>query len=218
MKKAPVNHPRFYLSIIVVSLGLLTIGFFPSKSRPVIGNPIKSQNPPVQLHPSPKKYLGKYRFYQNEPVSISNINVQGNPINLNSKVIGSDDWLKNLSFDLQNISNKSILYVSLRLLFPQTTATGPILAYPIRFGERPRFPNQAQKQALLAPNEKAEIRINDDAYTKLKNFVETRTSIANISDVQIDVDFVVFDDDTTWATGAFMHRKPGDPTRWVDNN
>lgn len=218
MKKASVNHPRLYLGVITASLGLLTIGIFPSKSSPVVGDSMNIQNPPVQSRPSPVKYLGKYRFYQNEPVSISNINVQGNPVSINSKVTVGDDWLRNLSFDLQNISNKRIIYVSLRLLFPQTAAGGPILAYPMHYGERPRLPDQARKQAPLAPNEKVEIHINDDAYTKLKNFVETRTPMANISDVQIDVDFVAFDDDTAWATGAFMHRKPGNPTRWVDDN
>jgi hypothetical protein len=217
-KHSLVKPLRFYLGIIVMSLGLLTIGFFPSKSRPVIGNSIQTQNSPAQLRPSHTKYLGKYRFYPNEPVSITNINIKGNPVNINSHVSASHDWLKNLSFDIQNISNKPIIYISLQVLFPQTKTNGPILAYPMHLGERPRSPDQFPRQALLMPNETVKMSINDDAYTKLKNFVETRTPIENISDVQIDVDFVAFDDDTAWATGAFMHRKPGDMTKWVDDN
>ncbi|HKP12507.1 MAG TPA: hypothetical protein VJZ91_10370, partial [Blastocatellia bacterium] len=162
--------------------------------------------------------LGKYRFYPNEPVSINNINIKGNPVNINSHVSARHDWLKNLSFDVQNISNKPIVFVELQLLFAQTKTDKPILAYPMQFGERPRFPNQSPGQAPLMPNEKVGFSIKDDAYIKLRNFVETRTPIENISDVQIDVVFVAFDDDTAWATGAFMHRKPEDPTRWVDDN
>src|SRR5262249_5185009 len=120
MKNVSVTHQRFFLGILLLTLGLLTIGVFPSKGRPVIGNSMKSPGIPVQLRPSPQKYLGKYRFYPNEPVAISNIKVQGNPISLNSKVIVTDDWLKGFSFTLKNISSKNITYASIRLLFPET--------------------------------------------------------------------------------------------------
>jgi hypothetical protein len=43
------------------------------------------------------------------------------------------------------------------------------------------------------------------------------TPIRNINAIQIDLLRVVFEDDTAWATGSFMHRDPSDPRKWVDN-
>jgi|GEM_PF-4097794 len=55
------------------------------------------------------------------------------------------DWLSRTSFQLENVSGKPIVYLTINLRFPETTVSGPIMLYPISFGRRPdqkfRTPN-----------------------------------------------------------------------------
>jgi hypothetical protein len=103
------------------------------------------------------------------------------------------------------------------LLFPETKEQlGRLFAFDMRYGADPRL--EASTEKPLKPEEEAEFVVSDASYQNLKRAIESRiTPIKNINSVQIDVLRVVFDDDTVWATGAYMHRDPSNPKRWIDN-
>jgi hypothetical protein len=215
MKKNTINDLRFILIVAVFFVGLLTVGLHPSRSKSIPANPKPAGQ---QLAPSPSKYIGKYRVYPNEPVVIDSVKIKGNLVNINSKIKSDEGWLQGLSFKVRNISNKNIVYLSLELLFPETKTDKPVLAFPLRYGKKPTEPNQAATLNSLAPNQETEFIISGSQYENLKRFIELRTPIANINAANIDVIFVMFSDDTGWATGSFMHRKPDDSAQWVDDN
>jgi hypothetical protein len=217
MTKSSIDNLRFFLGIVILFVGLLTVGIHSSNGKSVVANtkPIRRQQP---LAPSPSKYIGKYIIYPNEPVVIDGVKIKGNPVNINSKIKADERWLDGLSFKVRNISNKHIVYLSLQLLFPETKTDGPMFAFPLRYGTKPLQPNQTSTLDSLAPNQEIEFIVSGSQYEKLKQFIEHKTSIANINVANIDVDFVMFADDTGWATGMFMHRKSDDPTHWADDN
>lgn len=209
------NHQRFFLSIAILFVGLLTVGIHSTKGKSVPTNVKLVQQ---TLASKPSKYIGKYRVYPNEPVVIEGVKVKGNPVNINSKIISDESWLNGLSFKVRNISNKNIVYISLEIIFPETKTDQPVLAFPLRYGTKPLQPNQASNLNSLVPNQETEFIISGSQYENIKRFIEHRTPVANINAATIDVVFVMFADDTGWATGSFMHRKPDAPTQWEDDN
>src|SRR6185503_17578728 len=49
----------------------------------------------------------------------------------------SDDWPKRLSFEIESIAAKPIVYLEVNLNFPETKSSGSMMSYPIKLGIRP---------------------------------------------------------------------------------
>ncbi len=224
MKSQKCNH-RFFLGLVVLTAGLASLGILPSNaSKRITNKSIRSNgNPPQDLEvprPRAEKYIGKYRIYPNEPVLVTDLTVNGTQHEINRKVTAGEDWLNGLTFKSKNISNKNIVFIYVSLLFPEAKAiTGTLFAFDLRYGADPRLEAGSTTEKPIKPEEEAEFVVSDASYQNLKRGIETRiTPIKNINSVQIDVVRVIFDDDTAWATGTFMHRDPNNPKRWIDNN
>jgi hypothetical protein len=219
MKGSKSNH-RFFLGLVVLAAGLSSVGILPSNAN----KNLKSQeSPPQNLQlpqPSTEKYVGKYRIYPNEPVLVTDLTVNGMQHQINSKAKAGEDWLNGLTFKVKNISKKNIVFVYVSLLFPEAKAiTGTLFAFDLRYGADPRLEAASTTENPIKPEEAAEFVLSYVSYQNLKRGIETRiTPIKNINSVQIDVVRVIFEDDTAWATGSFMHRDPNNPKKWIDNN
>ena len=60
------------------------------------------------------------------------------------------EWVKSLSFKLENISNKPIVYLQVNVNFPETRSSGNLMSYGVSFGQRPGSkPKQHNKPMLL---------------------------------------------------------------------
>jgi hypothetical protein len=219
MKDSKYNH-RFFLGLVVLTAGLLSVGILPSNAS----KSIRSNRNPTQNLELPRaraeKYIGKYRIYPNEPVIVTDLTINGTQHEINRKVTAGEDWLNGLTFKVKNISNKNIVFIYVSLLFPEAKAiTGTLFAFDLRYGADPRLEAASTTEKPIKPEEEAEFVVSDASYQNLKRGIETRiTPIKNINSVQIDVVRVIFDDDSAWATGSFMHRDPNNPKRWIDNN
>ena len=74
----------------------------------------------------------------------------------------------------------------------------------------------ARPELRLAPNESMEIPLiarHDD----IKKLVESRLSIENITEMEIRIHQVLFNDGTLFETGALYRRNPdpNDPRKWI---
>src|SRR5438270_5236057 len=71
------------------------------------------------------------------------------------------DWLGRTSFQIENVSEKRIVYLSMNLLFPETTSNGAIMTFPVTFGRRPGSKLQSSNPVFsISPNETLEIPLN----------------------------------------------------------
>lgn len=219
-------HHRFFLGIVVLVVGLSTVGIFPSNANK---RPRREANPAQNLQtqdlkapqPRAEKFIGKLAIYPNEPVYVMDITVNGEQHQINRHITAAgEDWLNGLTFRVKNISKKNIVFIYASLIFPETKQIlqGKTFAFDLRYGADPRLEAAPSTEKPLKPEEAAEFVLRDAYYKNLKRAFEARiTPIKNINSIQIDVLRVVFDDDTGWATGSFLHRDPNDPTKWIDN-
>ena len=124
------------------------------------------------------------------------------------------DWLSRTSFQLENVSDKPIVYLTINLRFPETTVSGPIMLYPITFGRRPGSNTQNLEPFLLKPRETLDLPLGPK-YSDITRFVGHRHSIEFINQIQLEVGFIVFADGTAWTAGSFLRQDPNNPNRYI---
>jgi hypothetical protein len=126
----------------------------------------------------------------------------------------SKGWIGKTSFKIENISDKDITFLSIKVLFPETTATGPVMAFSFSFGNRPGSKIQTAKPLKFAKGEKMTINLAEQ-YQRIVNFVSQRYEIEKINQIDIEASFIVFADGTAWTVGQFIRQDPKDPDRWL---
>ena len=170
----------------------------------------------LSLGQSRGKAIGK-TFTRNSVVEFEEIKASGKPLKFDERFDGNDDWIPTIGFKAKNISNKPIVYLAVNINFPETRATlGAMMSFPIEFGQKPdsAFPSQAAPMVLL-PNDTVEINLQDH-YPRIKSFIERRLTLKDIRQVDLEVNFVVFDDKTGWSAGNYYRQDSVNPDRYIN--
>jgi hypothetical protein len=161
------------------------------------------------------KVIGKM-FTRNSVVEFEQIKVSGKPVKFDEAFDGSDEWLPTVLLSVKNISNKSIVYLSVDVNFPETRSLRAMMSYPIELGQKPesKFPTRNAPMVLL-PGDTLEIQLQDH-YPKIKTFVEKQWTIKDIRKAELEIGFVIFDDRTAWAAGNFYRQDPTNPGHYIN--
>ncbi|MDX6404310.1 MAG: hypothetical protein QOH70_1765 [Blastocatellia bacterium] len=163
----------------------------------------------------------------NEPLEIT-FELNGRPVNATKAVRaeegihteefdGDSDWLRNLTLKVRNKSEKVITYIVLDLTFPQTaTNEHPRVGlHQVFLGVDPdgKFPRPALR---VAPNESLEIPLAT-RFKDIKTLVEFSRSIENVTEMEVRIHQVLFDNGTLFETGTYYRRNsdPNDPRKWI---
>jgi hypothetical protein len=154
---------------------------------------------------------------RNEPLRIKAVKGKRGAITPGRKFLDSDNWLKGLSFNLENISEKNIIYIELEMEFPKSDNDPPPLIHPLTYGYRPPLDSSIPADAPppIKPGETIDLRLSDPEYARLQTELQTLKYPRSIKHAVFIIRFVVFDDGTMWDTGRLMRRDVNDPRRWV---
>ena len=153
--------------------------------------------------------------YSRKPqLNFKDVKVGQNSIKFNESFNEDEDWLKRLSFNLENISGKPIVFLTVDVNFPETRSTGPMMAYPISFGQRPGSIHRQQKPLLLKPKEVLEVHLSE-RYESLIKFINERQPIGTLGKIELVINFIVFENGIAWNTGDFMKQDPDNPNRYT---
>ena len=160
-----------------------------------------------------KKTIIKPPTIVKEPVAIT-IKHRGQPINPNEEFDGDSDWLKDVTLKLTNKSDKTITFVQIHLVFPETataekSSTG---LHRIELGIYPDFPSN-RPPMVLRPGDSTEVTLANE-YTEIKRLVEQRVPIDKINQVTLRLQTALFDDGTKFFAGVLYRRDPNIPGRW----
>src|SRR6185503_18739767 len=73
------------------------------------------------------------------PVKIMNVRTNGRKVESNKPFVDDDDWLKGLTVDVRNDSDKSLTFLQLELFFPRSEpdAKKPGASFPLDYGDDP---------------------------------------------------------------------------------
>ena len=161
-----------------------------------------------------------------------------NPYLWESVFNAGDDWIKDISFVVRNVSKKTISHVTVSGVLRETAdwqgemakhKTEPILGQANNaVGWRPEhalystrqqkwgLPDSTRRPALiLGPKQELTILLEDPKnYESLRSKVEERIPISNINACDVSVIFVFFDDGTMWQ-GHNYYRAADKPGKWA---
>jgi hypothetical protein len=164
--------------------------------------------------------LIKQKSWKNEPVKISKLKIKGKGFAMGQKFLEEDDWLKNLTISVKNVSGKNITFLSLTLDFPKPEDSTEVpAAFSIEYGRNPLFPaNVVWPDSLkpIADGETKDLTLSDTEYSTLRDLLSETNYPASIKRMDIILGDIVFDDGTKWSGGAWFRRDSNDPTRWKD--
>lgn len=162
-----------------------------------------------------EKVIKKVSF-DNEPIEFLKLESDGKAVKPSEKFIQEDDWLKDFTIKFKNISGKPITYVSIVLLFPETGPNGLPMSYPLRYGVlplpakygvQPKVVNKEQAK-LLAPNDTAEVKLSDENFKALKQFLLSRSLLSDLTEVNFRIMSVEFEDGTHYVGGTYWTPDP----------
>lgn len=150
----------------------------------------------------------------NPQLKITEVKVGQKDRKFNESFDAEAEWVKNLSFKLENISGKPIVFLKVNVNFPETRASGNLMSYPISFGQRPGSKLKPNKPSmLLKTGETLEVSL-DKEKDKIYKFVNERQPIESIQKIELEISFIVFEDKTAWSVGSFMRQDPNNPDRY----
>ena len=159
----------------------------------------------------------KRKTWRNEPLKILSVKIKGIKVNFNQTFLNQNDWFSGLTVNVKNISNRTINFVDLTLIFPpedgQTISASDHLIY----GQYPPLPGEDgiphPDQPPLQPNDTATLVLKD--YQGTRDFLNEVGQPQNIKEIKLEIGEVVFADGIKWRSGELMKRDPNNPRSWI---
>lgn len=161
-----------------------------------------------------EKSLTKTESYDNEPLRIVEVKAANKSVKLGEKFEGDDDWIKNASIRVKNVSDKAIIYIEIDFNFPETKTSGNEMSYRLKLGHRPGA-HDPNPPLQLKTGDETVLSLDGERYDQLVRFLEQRHPMSGIRKAIIRIGFVVFADGTGWSGGLFHRRDPNNPNRYI---
>ena len=134
-------------------------------------------------------------------------------------IMAGQDWIKELTFDVKNVSNKNIAYIDLEIIVPKAgnlATNGKVIS--IFFGDRAATPStilgdSSGLQRLLGPGQVVSVAMSDAERKSVENYL--RKYAADVEQVTLNIREVHFDDGTGWSLGIELRQDPIVPRNWI---
>ncbi len=147
------------------------------------------------------------------PMKIMSVRTKGRKVESNKPFVDDDDWLKELTVDVRNASDKTLTFLQLELFFPrpQPDAKKPGASFTLDFGDNPFGYDSAAAMPPLSvkpipPGEHLEITLTDNRLSALSTLL-IDTGFFVTSKLEIRVNLIGFNDGTAWS-GQMVQRQP----------
>ncbi|HEX8144327.1 MAG TPA: hypothetical protein VF553_17130 [Pyrinomonadaceae bacterium] len=154
---------------------------------------------------------------RDEPLKILKLKVKGKQVNFNQSFITDDDWFRDLTVNVENVSDKTIMFIDLRLTFPPTGRAVRASSDHLLYGHYPPPPGETgtphPDQPPLKPGDTATLVLPD--YEGTREFLNKTGHAQSIKEIQIGLEELVFTDGIKWRAGMLMQRDPNDPNSWI---
>jgi hypothetical protein len=179
---------------------------------------VQAQNGALPLPAQSARTLHK-KFLPKEPVEIVGVKTAGQAVKFGGAFKASEDWLKGLTLNLKNISDKPIVYIAVDVRVDGTVMPRRRSAVTMAYGQRPPGPAGtpgSPAQSSIAPGESVEIVLTDALYDDLRTLVQQDGSDISraLDKAELKINFVIFGDDSAWGNGHKLRRDPNNPTKW----
>jgi hypothetical protein len=149
------------------------------------------------------------------PVEIVSIRLNGQEIKPGERVLGNDDWLKGVSFNFKNVSDKPIAYLSVGFRFPIPQGfVVSVLSHGV--DTSPGEPRRGSSPLPIMPGESLNLVLTEEKY---KSFLYVLAQGGLSRSFEVAPYFiyrVCFENepDVIWEGGYLKRRDPGEIGRF----
>ncbi len=156
----------------------------------------------------------------NEPVKITSFTIGDRLLKSGEKFASSDDYLKDLNINFENISGKTITYLSFSLLFPRPEEQKDVPPFKMttRHGgksEALRKLNSGFEIKASSEQNKGTVSVTPQDYETIVLSLSSLNYPTKIKRVQIFLQEIVFDDGTVWQSGTWFRVDPNNPDKLI---
>jgi hypothetical protein len=138
------------------------------------------------------------------PIEITNVAVNGKTIIIGESFATSDNWIRNLTVRVKNISGQPIKSIDMSISFPDVrTSNGTGIGFTLRGGSTP-----AGKQKAIMPGEEVELKWIEAEYQMFKEMSVRLNVSADYRKAQIGMTSVIFTDGTLWGSDCLKATEP----------
>jgi hypothetical protein len=161
----------------------------------------------------------KKKQWSNEPIKITKLKMKGANVSFGEKQSGDDDWFRGLSIDVKNISNKTIVFIDISIIFPPADGATEehIASDHMLYGNYPPAPGEPftshPDQPSLQPGDSATMVLTD--YEGTREFLNQVGKPRTIKEIEISIEDVFFDDGTKFSGGQIWKRDPKNQKIWI---
>ncbi len=201
-----------------VSLSLVMVTFIclPPSTSEVIGQ-AGSRVRPLKIAASQEERVVEKLSRKQAPLMIKAVKRKKGEVFLGKKFTDGEDWFQGLSIVVENISGKTITYVSGGLLFPRQNEVdqkAPPLYKSFHYGVPPFAPGKAApgvRPLVLKPGEKIVITLSDSDYYEVIANLRRLEYARSIKAIKFNLEEIYFDDGSSWAAGKYFPHNPNNP-------
>lgn len=198
-------------SFVIAALTILCIfALGANKQSPISGS--------TQAVEQAQERTIKQKSWGNEPVKVSKLKIKQKPVGFNQRFLSEDDWLKGMTVSLRNITDKTILFIALRVAVPITKTSVPEYeaAYNLYYGTDGRSPGApAMPSKPILPGETVDIVLSEEDFNSINKLVNAENTSERIMQANVLIETVLFSDDTEWHVGNMFRKDPKDSTKWM---
>lgn len=166
----------------------------------------------------------KKQSFGNEPVKIKAVRTKKNSvvkdIVIDTKFADADDWLKGLTVNVENKSDKNINYVSVLIVYSrdendEASSEAP-LGDSVTYGVSPFRKSSAPTQIqAIPPGGSVDLALTERAYDENVLALKNLKYKKSVKRIELSVEEVGFEDGTAWSKGQYWKPDPDKPSQWI---
>jgi hypothetical protein len=134
-----------------------------------------------------------------EALEIVEIRVGDKTVLLGQSFSAGDDWLKNLTVRVKNISGKPISSIRMHFGLPGAKYKEGTMGFSLEYGKALSTGIDYGVQKSIIPNEELVLFRNEAHYNRDRNGIAQKAGVINFSEVLIGVTTVRFEDGMVWS-------------------
>jgi len=156
--------------------------------------------------------------WRNEPLEIKKLEVSGKEVSFNQPFNAEgNDWFRGLTVTVKNVSNQTIHFIDLGLIFYSSEAGIIPSRDHLLYGCQPPLSGEANAlkcdRPPLKPNETATLTLQD--YESTRKFLDETKKPQIINEFELTIGEVMFADRRMWMGGQILKPDPNYPKRWL---
>jgi hypothetical protein len=167
---------------------------------------------------APQRVIEK-ASWRSEPIRIRQVKTNGRTVALGKKFLQDPNWLKGFSVSVQNVSNKAIARIEIKLSFlrdEMAASNASTYGVTLSSGVEPADLPGGELPKLVLPDDTVEVPLLEGNVPSITQDLASLGYPEAVTRARLTVESVIFADGSTWAGDEMLYPDPKSPKRKIN--